>query len=675
MSGDSSPGDAGATDGTAKDALRHPLHAEWLEADGLGGFASGAVGGVRTRRYHALLLSALQPPSARHVLVNGVEVWVETDAGTFAISTPPRESAATRPPGASPLVAFAPEPWPRWTFRLPGGVEVVQEIFVAKGNPATWLAWRRTAGRGRTHVHVKPLLSGRDFHALHHENDAFPFATASAGDRVAFGAYRGLPNVFARHNGAFEPRHEWVRGVVYEEESRRGLDDREDLAVSGEFHFDLAAAEAVLLLATGNDAEAAAIAGQTDVRRAIRRVRTAELRRRAKLPSRLHRAADAYLVRRGTGWSVIAGYPWFGEWGRDTFIALRGLAIAAGRLDVAGAVLLEWADTVSDGMLPNRFADSGEAEFHSVDAALWFVITAADWLDAMGAAKKRVPSATRRALAAATRAILDGYARGTRHGIRCDEDGLLAAGEPGLALTWMDARVDGRAITPRIGKPVEIQALWVNALHAGARGEARRGALRDRARASFAARFWNDEAGALFDVVDVDHVPGAVDPSFRPNQVFAVGGLPLRLVEGERARRVVDAVEARLLTPVGLRTLAPGEPGYAPHYAGGPAVRDGAYHQGTAWPWLLVAFVDAWIAVRGGGDAVLAEARMRFLDPLLARLDTFGIGHLPEVADAESPFTPGGCPFQAWSVGEALRLDVATLAPGPVAREAVSARE
>ena len=652
-----------AGDRTAAIATLPPLTAEWLETDGLGGFASGTVGGMRTRRYHAQLLAALAPPARRHVLVNGLEVWCETAGGTFALSTQRYVPGVMHPNGVEHVAAFTTEPWPRRTFRLPDGTEVVQEMFIAKGNPASWLSWRRTAGSGPARLHVKPLLSGRDFHALHHESPAFPFEVVVAGDRVAFGAYAGLPNVVARHNGTFEPRAEWYRSFLYQEERRRGLDSVEDLAASGELHFDLAAGEAVLLLAAGHDAEAAAMAAQPDVTRAIRRARTAETRRRAKFPSRLHRAADDYLVRRGAGWTIVAGYPWFGDWGRDTFIAMRGLLLAGDRLDVAGALLLEWAGAVSEGMLPNRFADEGEPEYNAVDASLWFVVVAGEWLDAMARCRKRVAAATRRTLVAATDAILDGYARGTRYGIRMDEDGLVAAGVPGVQLTWMDAKVGDRVITPRVGKPVEVQALWVNALDAGARHDARWGVLRDRAKAAFATRFWDEVAGALHDVVDVDHRPGAIDRSFRPNQIFAVGGLPLRLVEGAKARRIVDAVEANLVTPLGLRTLAPGEAGYAPHYAGGPAERDAAYHQGTAWPWLFGAFVDAWVAVRGGGEAVRAEARAKFLVPLLAQLDVTGLGHLPEVADAEPPFTPGGCPFQAWSVGEALRLDAAVLGP------------
>ena len=353
----------------------------------------------------------------------------------------------------------------------------------------------------------------------------------------------------------------------------------------------------------------------------------------------------------------MAGYPWFTDWGRDTFIALRGLCLATGRLDDAREILLEWAGAVSEGMLPNRFPDRGEEpEYNSVDASLWYVVAVHDYL-AAASGRRRVSGADRTALTRAVEAILEGYSRGTRYGIRADTDGLLAAGVPGVQLTWMDAKVGDRVVTPRIGKPVEVQALWINALKIGARLSPRPGGMAEKAAASFAARFWNAKGGSLYDVVDCDHVPGTADPRFRPNQIFAVGGLPFALLEGERARRVVDAVEARLWTPLGLRSLAPDDPAYAGRYVGGVAERDGAYHQGTVWPWLVGPFVEAWVRVRGGTAAAKQEARERFLDPLLARMDAAGLGHISEIADGDPPHTPRGCPFQAWSVGEALRLD------------------
>jgi predicted glycogen debranching enzyme len=306
---------------------------------------------------------------------------------------------------------------------------------------------------------------------------------------------------------------------------------------------------------------------------------------------------------------------------------------------------------VSEGMLPNRFPDSGESpEFNAVDASLWYVIAVGGYL------ARQKDSRDAKRLRGAVEAILDGYARGTRCQIRADADGLLAAGEPGVQLTWMDARVGDRVITPRIGKPVEIQALWLNALAIAAEWAPRFREPLERGRLSFGARFWNDSAGALYDVVDVDHKPGTNDPSFRPNQVLAVGGLPLCLVTRERARRVLDQIESRLWTPFGLRSLAPGEPGYAPRFAGGPAERDGAYHQGTAWPWLAGPFIEAWLRARGSTAAAKKEARARFLAPLESQLCVAGLGHLCEVADAESPQRPGGCFFQAWSLGELIRL-------------------
>jgi len=363
-------------------------------------------------------------------------------------------------------------------------------------------------------------------------------------------------------------------------------------------------------------------------------------------------------VRRGTGKTIVAGYPWFADWGRDTFIALRGLFLATGRLRDARDILLEWSAVVSEGMLPNRFAEGSDIpEYESVDASLWFVIAAHEFLDAAMLAKRTLTRSDRARLLEAIDRILKGYEHGTRFGIRADEDGLLQAGEPGSALTWMDAKVSGVPVTPRVGKPVEVQALWLNALRIGGERSPKWRALHARGLASFTQRFWNEERACLHDVVDVDHVAGTVDRRVRPNQIFAVGGLPFPLLEGERARAVVDRVESELLTPLGLRTLAPDEPGYVAHYRGGVVERDSAYHQGTVWPWLLGAFVEAWVRGRGATDEAKREARERFLGPLLSHLDHAGIGHVSELTDAEAPWSPGGCPFQAWSVGEALRID------------------
>jgi predicted glycogen debranching enzyme len=260
-------------------------------------------------------------------------------------------------------------------------------------------------------------------------------------------------------------------------------------------------------------------------------------------------------------------------------------------------------------------------------------------------------------LRAAVEAILAGYNEGTRFGIRADRDGLLSAGEQGQQLTWMDARVDGHEITPRIGKPVEIQALWLNALAIGAKFSARWEKLFEKGRASFESKFWNEHAGYLADVIDCDHQPGVIDLTFRPNQIFAVGGLPLMLLSKEKARRVVDAVEMLLLMPIGLRSLAPGEQGYAPHYQGDSRARDSVYHQGTVWPWLMGVFIEAWVRVHGANDAARKKARARFLPPLYEHLNHAGLGHVSEICDAEPPHTPRGCPFQAWSLGELLRLE------------------
>jgi glycogen debranching enzyme len=584
---------------------------------------------------------------------------------------------------------------------LEDGTELVQEILVTHGAPCAVLSWRLLTARPGVTLEARPFLSGRDYHSLHKENAAFQFNPVIQDQTVTWRPYPGVPSIQALANGVYRQDAQWYRNFFYTEESARGLDATEDLAAPGVFRWDLSEEQAVLILSSPDTPASHAHHDPCPLSRYYN-AHANERLRRSRFASPLDRAADAYIVARrphtapaatsrtpvAGSKTLLAGYPWFTDWGRDAFIALRGLCLATGRLEDARSILLDWAGAVSEGMLPNRFPDSGEApEYNSVDASLWFVIAVHDYL----LAAPRTPASPSRptpprssssvqrgkgagtsadtgsrdeaALLAAVESILEGYSRGTRYGIRADADGLLACGVPGVQLTWMDSKIGDWVVTPRMGKPVEIQALWLNALAFAARHHPRWAAPLDLGLRSFAARFWNEADQCLYDVVDVNHQAGTADASFRPNQILAVGGLPMALLEKDRARRVVEAVGARLLTPLGLRSLDPKDPHYVPYYMGGVHERDSAYHQGTVWPWLLGPYVEAWVRVRQGTDAAKRQAREQFLNPALVHLNEAGLGHVSEITDAESPFTPRGCPVQAWSVGELLRLDRDVLAP------------
>ncbi len=424
------------------------MDAEWLEADGTGGFASGTAGLVRTRRYHALLLA--DAPHGRFVLVNGLEAWIETEGGRFALSSQAYQPDTVHPDGRWHVAAFDAAPWPAWRYALPDGSAVTQAVFVSRATGETVLRW--TADRP-ARLTVRLLMSGRDYHALHHENPGFDFTTAQEADgALAWRPYPGVPATTARGGFAWTASPEWYRRFSYAAEVARGLDDGEDLASPGAFTFGLPG-EAVLVLRAGQPGS-----------RPVAELEAAERTRRAR-PAR-DVSADAYLAERGAGQTLLAGFPWFTDWGRDTFIALRGLLLARGRLAEAAAILLSWAGHVSEGMLPNRFPDGdGAPEYNAADASLWFIVAVHELTEAGGATAAQADVLRRACLA-----ILDGYAGGTRFGIGADPaDGLLRAGVPGVQLTWMDARVGGHVVTPRIGKPVELQALWVNALAIGGR--------------------------------------------------------------------------------------------------------------------------------------------------------------------------------------------------------------
>lgn len=634
---------------------------EWLVTDGLGGYAMGRADGLRTRRYHSFLLVAMQTDERRFVLVNALDVSLEMDGVVVPLSSHRYAPDVVAPDGAGRLTAFTSEPWPTWSYAATPDVEIVQDLFTTRGRAATILRWRLIGPADRSaKLHVRLLLSGRDWHALHHENPAFRFDVERGGDQIwRWCPYHDVPPVVAHANATYRHDPVWYRNFLYTEERARGLDHVEDLASPGVLTWDLASGhEAELLLSTSEDQLGYHEPG--DIVATCRTLRNAEKARIAAFRHRLHHSADDYVVQRGQRQTIIAGYPWFTDWGRDTFIALRGLCLATGRLDQAERILASWSEVQCGGLMPNYFPSHARSPaYNSADAALWFVIATQDFLRESARRGHWVDGALQHRLTDACEEILHAYARGAPFGIRMDDDALLRAGEPGstppAALTWMDAVVDGRPVTPRVGKPVELQALWANALAFGSRWSEHWGDVADRVRQSFHARFWNAERECLFDVVDVDHRAGAVDGSVRPNQVLACGGLPIALVEGERLRRVVDVLERKLWTPLGLRSLAPDESGYRGRCEGAPAERDRAYHQGTVWPWLVYSFVDAWVRASGGTKEAWAAARRRFLPEIARHLDVAGSGHVSEIADGDAPYTPRGCPFQAWSVGETIR--------------------
>lgn len=681
--------DTGAHAASQPDALD-----EWLEADGLGGFASGTVSGIRTRRYHALLLQASLPPTGRLVLINGIEAWLESPAGVVPLSTQRYAPDIVHPQGWRNITAFTANPWPSWRFSLSTDASsepssstpadepspdsavpsatlsppvsastpehkpaLLYEIFASGDSGDIVLRWSVEGVADevlrQSRLFVRPLMSVRDYHSLHHENDAFDFNPIgySGAGRVSWRPYKDRPALSVLSNGEYRHAPEWFRHFLYSAEQDRGLDADEDLASPGVFVFAPSESAAVMILRAGDS---------RDVQVVERASSIALKRKNAATPDRLAQAAASYFVERGQGATIVAGYPWFTDWGRDTFISLRGLALATGRIREAGAILGEWARTVSEGMLPNRFPDGGEPpEYNSVDASLWFIVAMHAYLQAKPNAPADAEQDDR--LKQAAEAILQGYRQGTRFGIGMRNDGLLHAGADGSQLTWMDARASGRAVTPRIGKPVEIQALWINALRIASAWHPEWGALADRAQTSFTSRFIDDDTGALFDIVDVDDIPGEVDRSIRPNQIFAVGGLPFTIVDDATAKAILSQVERELLTPLGLRTLSPLDRRYIGRYEGSPDARDNAYHQGTAWPWLTGAFIEAWLRVHAHGaqaETARDEVRRKFIAPLDVHLDRAGLGHISEIADGDAPHTPRGAPFQAWSLAERLRIEI-----------------
>ncbi len=626
---------------------------EWLETNGAGGFAMGTVAGVNTRRYHGLLVASLRPPVDRHLLLSRLDELVSGGDGAEVELATNQYPGTVSPQGFAHLIEFRLDPFPTWTWDV-GGAHVEKQLFLVPGEQTVVVMYRATRPR---RISVAPFLAFRDYHSLSRANAALDGTVCEERTGAAMvlrtRPYAGLPelSIHASPGARLVRDGTWYHSNEYLAELHRGLDFREDLWKLGTLQLDVGPATPAFVAATigARRFDAKEVA---DLAAAVREQRTS--RSDDPLLARLEIAADQFVVRRGDGKpTVIAGYPWFTDWGRDTMISLPGLFVARGRLDEARDVLRGFLAHLDRGLIPNAFPDrpGDKPEYNTVDATLWMFQAVHHYLQGGGDVRF-----LRDELYPAAKEIVRWHRDGTHHGIRVDPtDGLLSAGVPGVQLTWMDARVGDRVITPRHGKPVEINALWYNALRllglwGGGLGDTAAardfGAAADRVRASFERTFWNPALGHLDDV--------AGDPSLRPNQLFALS-LPYPLLAPEQRKSVVRAVERKLLTPLGLRTLAPDEPGYVGHYGGGPAERDSAYHQGTVWPWLFGPFIRAYLCAFGRTPETLRHCRS-LLRPLELHLGDGCLGSISEVFSADPPFTAGGAPAQAWSVAELVQV-------------------
>jgi predicted glycogen debranching enzyme len=621
----------------------HPhLEEEWLITNGIGGFASGTVVGCNTRRYHGLLCAAMVPPVGRIMMLNRLaeiirirtrdEVTAELSINQFGDTFHPRGDRYLRRFDLEVDLA-------RWEYEV-GNVRIVKEIQMPWRNNTVGIRYTVEPGDGDVEISLLPFVRMMDFHALRHEKDTFDESHGPHSCSVGLGSNK---LTIVADAGSFQPGPDWWFGQTYAIEMDRGLDDREDLYTPGRFVMSMAKKGSITVWASAEPVGDL----DWDHELAARRGATKRFPNASPTIQGLLHAADDFLVARRTphgqsGFTVLAGYPWFADWGRDTMISLPGLLLCPGRFDEARQVLCIFAEYISEGMIPNRFDDyTNEPSYNTVDASLWFIHAAFEYLRL-----SRDSATFEKHLRPACAAIVKGYTRGTRYNIKVDPaDGLVTQGDANTQLTWMDAKTDGICFTPRQGKAVEINALWYHALRLI--GEDARA---DKVGESFRKAFWLNPFRGLADVVDGSRR----DLSMRPNQIFAVS-LPNSPLTRPQQEAVVEAVRRELLTPVGLRTLARSDPNYHGCYSGPQKQRDAAYHNGTVWPWPLGAFLDAYLKVNDCSQPAIEQARA-WLQPLLNTMRHSCIGQIDEIFEGDEPHRPVGCFAQAWSVAEALRL-------------------
>jgi predicted glycogen debranching enzyme len=629
---------------------------EWLVTNGIGGYAAGTVAGVLSRRYHGLLIAALEPPLERTLLVSKFDEIVYYQGQSFPLFTNYWQGGELESKGFIYLESFRLEgTTPVWTYTL-ADVQLEKRIWMQPGENTTYIHYKLCRAAHSITLTIKTLVNYRDHHSSTRAED-WQMQVIPVEKGLRFTAFKNASPFYLFSTGAkIIPKHQWYQNYYLNVEDYRGLNATEDIFHAGEIHTTLSSGQSIMVIASTEknpnlNGQAAYVERQAYEEK---RIAQSQLEKAPSNIQQLVLAADQFIVQRATsvdeqGHSIIAGYPWFGDWGRDTMIALPGLTLATGRFDIAKSILQTFAHFVDQGMLPNRFPEiDQEPEYNTVDATLWYFEALRAYLELTkddNLLKELFPI---------LKDIIDWHKRGTRYNIHMDpEDGLLYAGTSDVQLTWMDAKVGDWVVTPRTGKAVEINSLWYNALRIMSEFAKRLNAsqeeytkLANRVHKNFSL-FWNEEKNCCFDVISGPH---GNDLALRPNQLFAVS-LHHSPLTFEQQRAIVDTCARNLLTPHGLRSLAPGAEDYAGRYGGDQRQRDGTYHQGTVWGWLIGPFVQAHLRVYK--KPVLARS---YLKPLLQHLSAHGVGSISEIFDGDPPFTPRGCFAQAWSVAEVLRV-------------------
>ncbi|MCU0430512.1 MAG: amylo-alpha-1,6-glucosidase [Cytophagaceae bacterium] len=637
-----------------KDITQHFSKAstrEWLETNGLGGWASSTISGCNTRNYHGMLVVATKPPLGRMVMVSKLEEFIHTPEGIVELQCN-QFPGMVKDQALQYLVHYQQAPFPTFQYKI-GEIELEKTIAAIHGKDLVVVKYQVKKAPQAFIMDLKPLIAARDYHSLSKANGFINQEVTFGNGSLCLQPYSDLPPIYIHAaNSSFKYKPDWYLNFEYKEEQARGLAFAEDLFTYGQLVVTLKEGQTFYVMLSTATCEQEQGDALLQAEKQRREALLQQVSVQTNLTKSLVLAADQFVVKRGELSTIIAGYHWFSDWGRDTMISLPGICLVTKKYNEARNILKAFARYMNQGLIPNRFPDQGEVpEYNTVDATLWFFVAAKKYLDYTGDKTFILDE-----LYTSLKDSVDWHEKGTHYSIHVEEDGLLYAGEFGVQLTWMDAKIGNWVVTPRMGKPVEINALWYNVLMIMAEFAALKGdeSLRDsylkkadKVKKAFKETFWIADKGYLYDYVNLYEQ----NDDIRPNQIMALS-LPYELLDKTSAMSVLRTVEEHLLTPFGLRSLSPEHYRYESHYSGNQWSRDGAYHQGTVWSWLLGPYITAKVRLEGDAGRTIVE---RLLNSFQSHLLDAGLGTVSEIFDGESPHYPKGCVAQAWGVAEVLR--------------------